>query len=110
MGRFSPPLFGVPFYREKLLLLFIELYAISKVYIFKREHDHAGGGCWSRTDYHDFADGAPRIIRNVDSGTLAALGEHVRLVSRTSSRPMLPRAAKGPTSTFSRVIPNRGNG
>ena len=67
------------FYCETLLLLFIELYAISKVYIFKREHDHAGGGCWGRTDYHDFADRPSRIIRNVDSRSLPALGEHVRL-------------------------------
>src|ERR1700758_612147 len=67
------------FYSEKLLLLFIEFYTISKVHIFKREHDHAGGGCRSRTDYYDFADRAARIIRNVDSGTLPAPGEHVRL-------------------------------
>src|SRR5207247_10752272 len=67
------------FYREKLLLLFIDLDAISEVYIFKREHDHAGGRCWDRTDYHDFAHRPSRIIRNVDSRSLPALGEHVRL-------------------------------
>ena len=82
-GRKNGEVFTSPvrsaFYREKLLLLFIELDAISEVYIFKREHDHAGGGCWGRTDYHDFADRPSRIIRNVDSRSLPALGEHVRL-------------------------------
>src|SRR6184192_717616 len=73
-GRKNGEVFTSPvrsaFYREKLLLLFIELDAISEVYIFKREHDHAGGGCWGRTDYHDFADRPSRIIRNVDSRSI----------------------------------------
>src|SRR5262249_21242068 len=63
----------------KCLLLLVQLYAIADVYIFQREHHHACGSCWRRSDYDDFANCAAGVVSHVDGGAFPALGEHARL-------------------------------
>src|SRR5438067_13829211 len=59
-GRKNGEVFTSPvrsaFYREKLLLLFIELDVICEVFVVKGGHDHGGGDVWGRYDCGDFAD------------------------------------------------------